>query len=261
MPPPPLHEKVATVPLEVEQVVLRALAKDPKARFSTVRDFAAALEQASQRALSPTAQLASEQPALSPAAAPGYDTVAVAPDHPVLPAEATPEASLPVGALEPTVYPGSLAPHGLDTPQSQAAAATPLPGQAVAATVAVVSPPPEPTMPVQQRAMGLPRTSAALLIGLVVVVVAGGVLGSVSLLTHFGVLGARSTAAAVNPVRGGTWTDDFVIYPDSFIPNGGQDEWSGMVDQALYLPLFYGMRQAYFILGRQPRWPPSGMAA
>ena len=128
MPPPPLHEKVATVPLEVEQVVLRALAKDPKARFSTVRDFAAALEQASQRALSPTAQLASEQPALSPAAAPGYDTVAVAPDHPVLPAEATPEASLPVGALEPTVYPGSLAPHGLDTPQSQAAAATPLPG-------------------------------------------------------------------------------------------------------------------------------------
>src|SRR5207302_3180870 len=45
MPPPSLHEKVATVPLEVEQVVLRALAKDPKARYTSVRDFAAALEQ------------------------------------------------------------------------------------------------------------------------------------------------------------------------------------------------------------------------
>src|SRR5690348_12560115 len=48
MPPPPLHEKVATVPLEVEQVVLRALAKDPKARFASVQDFATALERASQ---------------------------------------------------------------------------------------------------------------------------------------------------------------------------------------------------------------------
>jgi tetratricopeptide (TPR) repeat protein len=48
MPPPPLHEKVATVPLEVEQVVLRALAKDPKQRFASVAAFAAALEEASQ---------------------------------------------------------------------------------------------------------------------------------------------------------------------------------------------------------------------
>ena len=52
MPPPPLREKVVTIPFEVEQVVLRALAKDPKARFVSVQDFAAALEQASQRALS-----------------------------------------------------------------------------------------------------------------------------------------------------------------------------------------------------------------
>jgi eukaryotic-like serine/threonine-protein kinase len=48
MPPPPLQEKVATVPLEVEQVVLRALAKDPKARFASVQDFATALGRASQ---------------------------------------------------------------------------------------------------------------------------------------------------------------------------------------------------------------------
>ncbi len=45
MPPPPLHEKVATIPREIEQVVSRALAKDPKERFASVADFAQALEQ------------------------------------------------------------------------------------------------------------------------------------------------------------------------------------------------------------------------
>src|SRR5712692_7803153 len=101
MPPPPLHEKVATIPLGIEQVVLRALVKDPKVRFSTVQDFATALEQASQRALSPTAQLASEQPARGPTAAPGYATVAVPTQQLPTPTEATPSAELPLGALEP----------------------------------------------------------------------------------------------------------------------------------------------------------------
>ena len=46
MPPPPLHEKVATIPLGIEQVVLRALTKDPHQRFSSVQDFATVLEEA-----------------------------------------------------------------------------------------------------------------------------------------------------------------------------------------------------------------------
>src|SRR5439155_6271872 len=137
-------------PVEVERVVLRALAKDPKARFASVADFANALEQASQRALTPTAQLASEQSALSPVAAMSNEAVAVAPDHPVPPTETTPSADLPVGALEPTVYP---APNGLNTPQQ---------GQVVAPKAAVVSPPLEPTLLVQQKARRLPRISAAL---------------------------------------------------------------------------------------------------
>ncbi len=107
MPPLPLRERMPAIPAEVEQVVLHALAKDPKARFASVAAFSSALEQASQRALSPTAQLASEQPALGPPAATGYDTVAVEPGHPALPTESPPEASLPVGALGPTVYPGA----------------------------------------------------------------------------------------------------------------------------------------------------------
>ena len=46
MPPPPLHERVPTISPTVEQVVLRALAKDPHQRFSSVQDFATMLEEA-----------------------------------------------------------------------------------------------------------------------------------------------------------------------------------------------------------------------
>jgi len=46
VPSPPLRQKVPTISSEVEQVVLAALAKDPKQRFGSVRAFAAALEQA-----------------------------------------------------------------------------------------------------------------------------------------------------------------------------------------------------------------------
>src|SRR5437764_1056353 len=62
MPPLPLLERMPTIPPEVEQVVLQALAKDPKARFASVKDFASALEQACQHVLSSTAQHADEQP-------------------------------------------------------------------------------------------------------------------------------------------------------------------------------------------------------
>jgi peptide/nickel transport system substrate-binding protein len=85
---------------------------------------------------------------------------------------------------------------------------------------------------------------AALLIGLAVVVIAAGVLGSLSLLTHFGVIGAHSSSSELTPVHGGTWTDDFTTGdPDSFIPNAEQDQFATQVDQALYLPLFYGDAQ------------------
>lgn len=46
-PPPSLREQGATIPVEVEQVVMRALAKDDKQRFASVQAFASALEEAS----------------------------------------------------------------------------------------------------------------------------------------------------------------------------------------------------------------------
>ena len=46
-PPPPLRSKVPTISLRVEQVVMRALSKDPQQRFPRIQDFADALEKAS----------------------------------------------------------------------------------------------------------------------------------------------------------------------------------------------------------------------
>jgi serine/threonine protein kinase len=45
--PQPLCELVPTIPAPVEQVVVKALAKDPRERFGSVQDFAEALELAS----------------------------------------------------------------------------------------------------------------------------------------------------------------------------------------------------------------------
>src|SRR5579884_2520174 len=46
IPPPPLHKKMPTIPATVEQVVLKALAKNPQQRFDQIQDFARALEEA-----------------------------------------------------------------------------------------------------------------------------------------------------------------------------------------------------------------------
>ncbi|GHO66890.1 hypothetical protein KSC_057820 [Ktedonobacter sp. SOSP1-52] len=52
--PPGLREQDPTIPLEVEQVVMKALAKDPGQRFASVGEFAEALEKASKPPLGTT---------------------------------------------------------------------------------------------------------------------------------------------------------------------------------------------------------------
>jgi hypothetical protein len=245
MPPPPLHEKVATIPLGIEQVVLRALAKEPKDRFASVRDFAAALEQASQLAPAQAVRLPSEPPTLGSVAVTSYATVAVTPT------EATSSANQPGGALEPTVFPGSMPPADLATPSSQAADKTPL-GQAVAPTAAVLPSSLEPTVRVRPRTRRLSGSTAVLLITLVVLVIAGGILGSLSLLAHFGVLGVRSGPAAIQVARGGSWTYSGGPDPLSLIPNGSSNS---VMDQALYLPLFYGDAQGVIHAGAATKRP------
>ncbi|HEV2655365.1 MAG TPA: serine/threonine-protein kinase [Ktedonobacteraceae bacterium] len=53
-PPPPLHRLQPTISPALEEVVLKALAKDPHERYPRVQDFARALEQAAQGEKSPT---------------------------------------------------------------------------------------------------------------------------------------------------------------------------------------------------------------
>jgi serine/threonine protein kinase len=45
--PSPLRDAVPSIPIAVEQVVMRALVKNPEGRFANIRDFAVSLEQAS----------------------------------------------------------------------------------------------------------------------------------------------------------------------------------------------------------------------
>src|SRR5947209_7345361 len=60
--PASLREKVPNLSAEVEQVVMTALAKDPKARFGSMRAFATALEQASRAAPSHPVVLPTQAP-------------------------------------------------------------------------------------------------------------------------------------------------------------------------------------------------------
>jgi serine/threonine protein kinase len=57
--PPPLRSRVPTITLAVERVVMMALEKDPGKRFSSVRAFARALEQASLSGISSPGQISS----------------------------------------------------------------------------------------------------------------------------------------------------------------------------------------------------------
>jgi hypothetical protein len=59
--PVPLHEHVAGIPLEVETVVMRALAKEPQQRFESITEFATAFEQACHMPAPPLATSSEEQ--------------------------------------------------------------------------------------------------------------------------------------------------------------------------------------------------------
>ncbi len=69
-PPPSLREQVPALSPAIEEVVLRALAKDPKQRFASVHEFATALQRAAQASISTPILPPHTQPAkLEPAQA------------------------------------------------------------------------------------------------------------------------------------------------------------------------------------------------
>jgi serine/threonine protein kinase len=94
--PPPLRETLPTISSTVAEVVMRALAKDPKERFARINDLATTLEQACQLA-SPRAAAVS----LAPIQPPEPNVVALMKDQPSPPQEVLtpPYQSLSPGTL------------------------------------------------------------------------------------------------------------------------------------------------------------------
>ena len=102
IPPASLREQVPDLPPAVEEVVLRALAKEPGQRFARVQDFASALQQAAQYAASAVVSLASaadEPPparaASGPPAVPAMEQAVLTPGVDVAPQFAREEQETP----------------------------------------------------------------------------------------------------------------------------------------------------------------------
>jgi len=65
VPPPSLRDQLPALPITVEQVVLKALAKEPRDRFTRVQDFANTLQEASQPTIVLPSIVNLEAPAVS----------------------------------------------------------------------------------------------------------------------------------------------------------------------------------------------------
>ena len=125
--------------------------------------------------------------------------------------------TLPVGALEPTVYPGSPVPNGLDTPRERSCcvsgttAERPIGG--TYGCCRVTPPGANHAGPAEGQARcsrtmrraadwtGCSWSSQQ------------GCWASLSLLAHFGVMRSTRSGATTAVVRGGTWTEDVFIEP------------------------------------------------
>ena len=118
VPPPPLHEKVSAISPDVEQVVLKALAKDPRQRFASVQDFANALEQASQ----PKPILLSASPSVSSPRVNASNFVRTTPTDPIVDDEfedLDSAQTIPPLAAHPSTLPIRAAPAGNRSPAVQ----------------------------------------------------------------------------------------------------------------------------------------------
>jgi WD40 repeat protein len=151
-PPPPVRQKVPGVSPMVEQVVLTALAKDPKDRFATVRAFAAALEQAAQNV-----NLETSGPSLFTMQAPGTLTPAPGMLYPAAPTAVSPP---PVTQYPSTAWTGAGTPPA-SGPWAGAGATPPSgPWAGAGVTPAFQAPHPENALPTIADAYARPGAPA-----------------------------------------------------------------------------------------------------
>ncbi len=152
--PPPLRSKVPNISPAVEEVVLTALAKDPKGRFGSVRAFANALEQAGKAELpilfAPTLitpPAPPVPPAFTPASTPLLVPPASVPARPVEPQKTLPAAPTTMPANVPPTMPLPTLPNSISQTPPTAMPSPPITTARVTPPVAsllVVSPATEP---------------------------------------------------------------------------------------------------------------------
>ena len=179
VPPPSLREKIPTLSPAIEEVVMKALAKDPKQRFANVEAFAAALKEAYQKEQTSPAIIVNDMPAPPAAPSSPAETIALSNQEgePAPPAALLRVPGVPPPA--PTTAPLSnrSLPSSVETPLLDKLPATPL------------VPPPQPQSPRRRVSR---RT---VLVGLAGVAIASAVGGGIALLIEGrspGILGPPS---------------------------------------------------------------------
>jgi hypothetical protein len=182
--PPALQKQLPTISPTIESVVLKALAKDPKERFTNIQAFATALEQASQH--TPLFAVTSSSPLQPVSPLPPRPSAAVTTQ---LPSERT--LPLPIVQSRPITLPAQRerSAPGLKEPallSVQSKGATPLPTTH-----------PANKAPISTRRRGSAWGKVALLLGLVLVIGASAVLLS-PMISH---LKANSLAIATATAR------------------------------------------------------------
>lgn len=164
IPPPSMREKVPTIPLEVEQVVMTALAKDPRQRFGNVRAFSKALEQAATNT-----SIVTNGMALTGPTAPMLDAVR----NPIVLSAQTAQPGMPFQATSPITPPQAmyqtppLIQTPYQTPQQEIVATPPIPPSPIPHAAKTE---PRPT----KRTGAISRRAVLFSVGAVVVVGAGG---------------------------------------------------------------------------------------
>jgi WD40 repeat protein len=214
VPPPSLREKFPTLPPTIEQVVMTALAKDPKQRFESVLVFASALEQASQSTVASSWHI---PPGFTPSPQPPRSSGLLMPaGESVISTELIKRQQQPVQPAEIGNWPNQTSgPDGVRTPMSQIAQptgaylnrthpaqppamVTPLPASQQHSTLF-----PPGDLPHRTR-RGIPRRTIILGLGLAGLAVAGG--GIVWLASSRGLLFPAASSQTPPPILQNTLT-------------------------------------------------------
>jgi serine/threonine protein kinase len=215
-PPPPLHEQLPEIAPAVEQVVLTALSKEPKARFGSMRALATALEQAIQSAppvlaLDGPAAPGAAQPKPEQAGPPGGASIYFAPTQlipptPPLPLSqrsTLPEQSTAQTGRTPAPSPlpattGSAAGAVTTPPDDASATPSPAPDQPDAKAPAAPGTDQEPPRRTSPPAHHWRRSRGRvmLLVSLAVLLIGGGTLLYATVMQNQAIAAAQANATA-----------------------------------------------------------------